>query len=134
MPQISNNPIDFGEPREHGWRQATQLVRGGSRRTEFGETSEALFLNSGFVYDSAETAESRFDGSAPGFVYSRYNNPTLDCVDCGTPCFSTDSAWLTHHGSFSDWVDTRSTGGLQHSNARLGNGGGRQPLVVHREL
>ena len=81
MPQISNNPIDFGEPREHGWRQATQLVRGGSRRTEFGETSEALFLNSGFVYDSAETAESRFDGSAPGFVYSRYNNPTLSMLE-----------------------------------------------------
>jgi O-succinylhomoserine sulfhydrylase len=63
--------------RERRWRRATRLVRGGTRRSEHGETSEALFLNSGFSYDSAETAEARFSGEAPGFVYSRYNNPTL---------------------------------------------------------
>jgi len=75
-----NNRTDCGdalEQREQDWRLDTRLVRGGTRRTEFGETSEALFLNSGFRYDTAEIAESRFDGSAPGFVYSRYNNPTL---------------------------------------------------------
>jgi O-succinylhomoserine sulfhydrylase len=55
----------------------TQLVHGGIQRSHFGEVSEALFLNSGFCYDNAETAESRFNGVAPGYVYSRYSNPTL---------------------------------------------------------
>ncbi len=63
--------------REAAWRPATQSVRGGTWRTNHGETSEALFLNSGFCYDSAETAEARFSGDAPGFVYSRYGNPTV---------------------------------------------------------
>ncbi len=61
--------------------QQTQLVRGGAVRTEFGETSEALFLNSGFCYENAETAESRFNGVAPGFVYSRYSNPSLRMLE-----------------------------------------------------
>ncbi|HEU5048356.1 MAG TPA: O-succinylhomoserine sulfhydrylase [Rickettsiales bacterium] len=60
---------------------ATRLVRGGTRRSNFGETSEAIFMNSGFCYDSAETAESRFNGVAPGFVYSRYLNPTLAMLE-----------------------------------------------------
>lgn len=55
----------------------TQLVHGGIQRSHFGEVSEALFLNSGFCYDAAETAENRFNGQAPGYVYSRYSNPTL---------------------------------------------------------
>lgn len=55
----------------------TSLVHGGIHRSHFGEVSEALFLNSGFCYDAAETAESRFNGKAPGYVYSRYSNPTL---------------------------------------------------------
>lgn len=60
---------------------ATNLVRGGTLRSNFGETSEAIFMNSGFCYDSAETAESRFNGTAPGFVYSRYLNPTLAMLE-----------------------------------------------------
>ena len=63
------------------WKLATKLVRGGTMRSNFGETSEAIFMNSGFCYDSAETAESRFNGSAPGFVYSRYSNPTLAMLE-----------------------------------------------------
>ncbi|HET8727261.1 MAG TPA: O-succinylhomoserine sulfhydrylase [Alphaproteobacteria bacterium] len=59
----------------------TALVRGGLRRSEFGETSEAIFLTSGFVYGSAAAAEARFDGTDPGFVYSRYANPTLDVLE-----------------------------------------------------
>lgn len=55
----------------------TLLVHGGTTRSQFGETSEAMFLNSGFVYDSAEAAEARFKGESPGFVYSRYANPTV---------------------------------------------------------
>lgn len=55
----------------------TLLVHGGTVRSGFGETSEAVFLNSGFVYDSAEAAEARFKGEVDGFVYSRYANPTV---------------------------------------------------------
>jgi O-succinylhomoserine sulfhydrylase len=58
------------------WETATRLVRGGLARSEFGETSEPIYLTQGFVYDSAEAADARFGGAAPGFVYSRYANPT----------------------------------------------------------
>lgn len=59
----------------------TQMVHGGSLRSQFGEVSEAIFLTSGFCYDSAETAEARFNGTAPGYVYSRYVNPTLAMLE-----------------------------------------------------
>jgi len=59
------------------YRRDTKLVRGGLKRTEFQETSEALFLNSGFVYDSAEEAAAAFAGEADRYVYSRYGNPTV---------------------------------------------------------
>jgi O-succinylhomoserine sulfhydrylase len=58
------------------WELQTRLVRGGLDRSPFGETSEALFLTQGYVYASAEAAEARFKGEDPGFVYSRYANPT----------------------------------------------------------
>lgn len=54
----------------------TLLVQGGTTRSPYGETSEALYLTQGFVYDSAEACEARFKGEDPGFVYSRYGNPT----------------------------------------------------------
>ncbi|MET3356270.1 UNVERIFIED_ORG: O-succinylhomoserine sulfhydrylase [Xanthobacter viscosus] len=54
----------------------TRLVHGGTTRSPYGETSEALFLTQGFVYDNAESCEARFKGEDPGFVYSRYGNPT----------------------------------------------------------
>ena len=60
-----------------GWGDATKLVRGGLERTPYGETSEALYLNSGFVYDSPETAEKRFMGEDDGYIYGRYGNPTV---------------------------------------------------------
>jgi O-succinylhomoserine sulfhydrylase len=63
------------------WRAATKAVRGGTQRTENFETSEALFLNSGFTYESAESADARFAGTEPGFVYSRYGNPTLSMLE-----------------------------------------------------
>ena len=59
----------------------TQMVRGGTLRSNFGETSEAIFMNSGFAYNSAEVAESRFNGEEPGYVYSRYLNPTLKMLE-----------------------------------------------------
>ena len=58
-------------------RPATQLVHGGTLRSQFGETSEGLFLTQGFVYDTMESAELRFKGEAPGFIYSRFANPTV---------------------------------------------------------
>ena len=67
--------------RRKDWAPATQLVHEGTRRSQFGETSEAVFLNSGYVYDSAEEAEARFKGEADGYVYSRYANPTLSMFE-----------------------------------------------------
>jgi O-succinylhomoserine sulfhydrylase len=63
--------------RRDAWRPATKLVHEGTLRSQFGETSEAIFLNSGYVYASAEQAEARFKGDEEGFVYSRYANPTV---------------------------------------------------------
>ncbi|WP_347301929.1 aminotransferase class I/II-fold pyridoxal phosphate-dependent enzyme [Croceibacterium sp. TMG7-5b_MA50] len=63
------------------WRPATQAVRAGTMRTEHGETSEALFLTSGYTYDSAEIVADRFAGEAPGMVYSRMQNPTTQMLE-----------------------------------------------------
>jgi O-succinylhomoserine sulfhydrylase len=62
-------------------RPATLLVRGGQVRSNFDETSEALFLTSGFVYDSAEHAEAAFTGAAPHYQYSRFSNPTVTALE-----------------------------------------------------
>ena len=59
------------------WRLKTKLVRGGTERTEFGETSEAIIATSGFRYDAAEIAAARFAGEAEGYTYSRLSNPTV---------------------------------------------------------
>ena len=66
---------------EKNWKPATQLVHGGTTRSQFGETSEAIYLTQGFLYDSAEAAEARFKGEEPGFIYSRYANPTVDMFE-----------------------------------------------------
>ena len=59
------------------WQPQTQLVHGGALRSQFNETSEALFLTQGYVYDNAEQAEERFKSEKGGFIYSRYANPTV---------------------------------------------------------
>ncbi|HKG49170.1 MAG TPA: O-succinylhomoserine sulfhydrylase [Actinomycetales bacterium] len=81
-----------------GWRPATQAVRGGLARTGFDETSEALFMTSGFVYDSAADAEAAFKGEVDRFVYSRYGNPTvagfeerMRLLEGAPACFATAS-------------------------------------------
>ncbi len=61
----------------HRYRPETELVHAGGMRSPFGETSETLFLTQGFVYDSAEQCEARFKGEEPGFLYSRFSNPTV---------------------------------------------------------
>jgi len=76
MSNYKNKNTDFTN-----LQMETKLVRGGSIRSNFGETSEAIFLNSGFAYNSAETAESRFNGEDPGYVYSRYLNPSLKMLE-----------------------------------------------------
>jgi O-succinylhomoserine sulfhydrylase len=58
------------------WETATKLIRGGIHRSMYGETAEALYLTQGFVYETAEQADARFAGNEPGYVYSRYANPT----------------------------------------------------------
>jgi O-succinylhomoserine sulfhydrylase len=59
------------------WNRRTQLVHEGSRRSQYGEMAEAIFLTQGFVYDSAEAAEARFLQAGPDeFIYARYGNPT----------------------------------------------------------
>ena len=59
------------------WGQATRLVRGGTRRSQFAETSEALYLTSGYTYENAAQAEAAFQGENDRFIYSRYANPTV---------------------------------------------------------
>ncbi len=66
---MSHDPAKF--------RPRTRAVHGGTIRSQFGETSEAMFLTSGYVYDSAEAAEARFKGEEGGFIYSRFANPTV---------------------------------------------------------
>ena len=63
------------------WRPATQLVRGGTERSHFDETSEAIFMTSGYVYESPEEAEQAFKGEKDRFVYSRYANPTVAMLE-----------------------------------------------------
>jgi O-succinylhomoserine sulfhydrylase len=63
------------------YRPATQLVHGGQFRTEFAETTEPLFLTSGFIYESAEQAEATFKGEIAHYQYSRFGNPTVTMLE-----------------------------------------------------
>lgn len=72
-----------GQNREitKNWRPATKAIRSGTMRSEFGETSEALFLTSGYTYDCAEDAAARFNGEQEGMTYSRLQNPTVKMLE-----------------------------------------------------
>ena len=63
------------------WRPATQAIRGGTWRSEQGETSEAIFLTSGYCYDDAQTVAARFSGDEEGMTYSRLQNPTVQMLE-----------------------------------------------------
>jgi len=63
------------------YRPETRLVHSGTLRSQYGETSEAMFLTQGFVYDTAEQCEARFKGEDPGFLYSRFSNPTVSMFE-----------------------------------------------------
>ena len=76
----------------------TKLVRGGLYRSSHGETSEAIFMNSGYVFENAEQAEARFAGEQEGYLYSRYGNPTVTMFEermalneSAESCFATSS-------------------------------------------
>jgi len=73
------NPRKTRDPKS--LRPATQLIHGGSLRSAFEETSEALFLTQGYLYDTMELAEARFKGEDPGFIYSRFANPTVSMFE-----------------------------------------------------
>jgi O-succinylhomoserine sulfhydrylase len=91
-------------------RPASRLVHGGLRRTHYGETAEALFLTSGYVYDDAEQAEATFAGTVEHYQYSRFANPTLtmleqrlcliegaeDCRTTATGMAAVNAALLAH--------------------------------------
>ncbi|WP_280272800.1 O-succinylhomoserine sulfhydrylase [Nocardia wallacei] len=88
----------FDKPLPEGVGPATLSVRGGLRRSGFEETAEALYLSSGFVYESAEAAEAAFTGDVEHFVYSRYGNPTvamfeerMRLIEGAEACFATAS-------------------------------------------
>ena len=63
------------------YRPETKLVHAGALRSQYGETSEALFLTQGFIYDTAEQCEARFKGEDPGFLYSRFSNPNISMFE-----------------------------------------------------
>src|SRR5215468_4446360 len=63
------------------YRPETRLVHSGSLRSQYGETSEAMFLTQGYVYETAEQCEARFKGEDPGYIYSRYSNPTISMFE-----------------------------------------------------
>jgi O-succinylhomoserine sulfhydrylase len=92
------------------YRTATRLVHGGVQRTQHGETAEALFLTSGYVYDDSEQAEATFAGTIDHYQYSRFANPTLtmlerrlcliedaeDCRTTATGMAAVNAALLSH--------------------------------------
>ena len=90
--------MNLNKKNYQNYRKQTQRVRGGLIRSEFGETSEAIFMNSGYVFESAEDAKARFAGEKDGFLYSRYGNPTVSTFEKrlllnenAEACFATSS-------------------------------------------
>ena len=89
------------------WAPRTRLVHSGTRRSQYGETSEAIFLTQGFVYPSAEVAEARFVESGPDeFIYARYGNPTvrmfeerIAALEGAEDAFATASGMAAVHGA-----------------------------------
>ncbi len=81
MSEMAKDRNDKADANRNSWKPATRMVHAGTSRSQFGETSEAMYLTQGFVYDSAEAAEARFKGEEDGFIYSRYANPTVDMFE-----------------------------------------------------
>ncbi|OSI27564.1 O-succinylhomoserine sulfhydrylase [Bradyrhizobium canariense] len=77
----SGGPMSKSPAPTAHYRPETRLVHSGTLRSQYGETSESLFLTQGYVYNSAEECEARFKGEDPGFIYSRYSNPTISMFE-----------------------------------------------------
>ncbi len=96
-----------GHDGRESWRPRTRLVHSGTRRSQYGELSEALFLTQSFVYPSAEVAERRFIQSEPDeFIYARYGNPTvrmfeerIAALEGAEDAFATASGMAAVHGA-----------------------------------
>src|SRR5205085_5126784 len=78
---MSQAPAPASHSPTRHYRPETRLVHSGTLRSQFGETSEALFLTQGYVYDSAEQCAARFKGEDPGYIYSRFANPTVSMFE-----------------------------------------------------
>jgi len=93
-------------PDSASWAPRTRAIRSGLSRTGFHETAEALFMTSGYVYDSAQEAEESFDGTRERMVYSRFRNPTvaafedrLAAIEGAEACRATASGMAAVHGA-----------------------------------
>lgn len=79
---MADDQTQSGTGNSTGWHPRTTLVHGGTRRSQFNEVSEAIYLTQGFVYETAEDAEARFLECGPDeFIYARYGNPTVDMFE-----------------------------------------------------
>ena len=113
------------------WRPATKMVRGGTMRSNFEETSEAIFTTSGFVYGSAEQAEQAFKGEVDRFIYSRYANPTVVMFEKRLAlmegaaygmAFASGMAALFGSLGFVDQIRRRNRAGRRHGPCAMGTG------------
>ena len=94
------------------WKKRTKLVHEGTRRSQYGEVSEAIFLTQGFVYDSAEQAMQRFESSGDDeFIYARYGNPTvrmfeerIAALEGAEDAFATASGMAAVHGALASML------------------------------
>jgi O-succinylhomoserine sulfhydrylase len=92
-------PASKSASADRKYRHETRLVHAGTLRSQFGETSEALFLTQGFVYDTAASAERRFKNEEPGYQYSRFSNPTVSMFEARMAAFEgAESARATATG------------------------------------
>ena len=81
------------------WRPATQLVRGGTNRSNFAETNEGIFMTSGYIYETAEQAQRAFKGEEERFIYSRFSNPTVNMFQDRMKLLEgAESCWATATG------------------------------------
>ncbi len=76
-----SNSKDKDLSKPENWSPDTMMVHGGTLRSQHGETAEALYLTSGYVYSSAEEAAARFTGESKGYIYGRYGNPTVSMLE-----------------------------------------------------
>ena len=98
---------------KRNYKKQTQLIRGGVTRSQHGETSEALFFNSGYVYKNAEEARDRFAGEQDGYLYSRYGNPTVSMFqdrmalnEGAENCFATSSGMSAVFASLMRYLES----------------------------